>query len=87
MDNYHLVGARNGFAILLNNQYLIIIDTQNGDVVLKLPTSSSREIIASATFFNHQSKVLITTNAALYIYDVLQYDQLIQVWHDRLRSY
>lgn len=87
MDNYHLVGARNGFAILLNDQYLIIIDTQNGDVVLKLPTSSSREIIASATFFNHQSKVLITTNAALYIYDLLQYDQLIQVWHDRLRSF
>lgn len=82
-NNYRLMGFKNGFAILFNSKHLIIIDTKNGDLVLQKVTTPY-ECITSASFFNNQSRVLVTTNAALYVFDLYEYDQLIDIWKNRL---
>ena len=82
-NNYRLMGFKNGFAILFNGEHLMIIDTKNGDLVLQ-KTTTPCECITSASFFNNQSRVLVTTNAALYIFDLYEYNQLIDIWKNRL---
>lgn len=84
-NNYRLMGFKNGFAILFNIEHLMIIDTKSGDLILQKATTPF-ECITSATFFNNQSRVLVTTNAALYIFDLLDYKQLIDAWKERIKN-
>lgn len=81
--NYKLVGFKNGFALLLNKGHLMIIDTENNELVMQKETTPY-ECITSATFFNNQSRVLVTTNAGIYIFDILKYEQLCNIWKERL---
>ena len=81
--NYKLNGFKNGFALLFNKEHLMIIDTENEDLILQKATTPY-ECITSATFFNNQPRVLVTTDKALYIFDLFDYEQLIDVWEKRL---
>lgn len=81
--DYKLIGFKNGFAILFNRTHLMIIDTDNNDLVLQKATNPN-ECITSVVFYNNKSRILLTTNWGLCIYDLLNYDQLIDVWRKRL---
>lgn len=85
-NNYRLMGFKNSFVLLFNDEHLMIIDTKSGDLVLQ-KTSTISECITSVSFFNNQSRVLVTTNAALYVFDLLDYKQLIDIWKERLRHF
>lgn len=84
IKNYRVVGYKNNFAILFNNQHLMVFDTKNDDLVLQKVTTPY-ECITSASFFNNESRVLVTTNTALYIFDVFGFEQLCAVWRERLQ--
>ena len=81
--DYKLVGFKDGFAILFNRTHLMIIDTENNDLVLQ-KTTTPNECITSAVFYNNKSRILLTTNWGLCIYDLLDYNQLIDVWEKKL---
>ena len=83
-NDYKLVGFKSGFAVLFNKRHLMMIDTESGDLLLQ-KTTTPYECITSASFFNNRPRILVTTNAALYIYDLIEFKQLVDDWENRLR--
>ena len=80
---YELLGYKNGYALLFNNSHLVVIDTRNEEIVMQ-KISIYKEQITSASFFNNQSRILLTTSNALCMFDIMDYDELCDVWRERL---
>lgn len=82
---YKLLGFKQDYALLFNNSHLIILNTQNKEVVLQRQ-STNYECITSTTFFNNQLRVLVTTDKALYVFDILNFIDLCDEWNRKLAS-
>lgn len=82
-DRYRLVGFKHGFALLFNLNHLMIVDTKNGDVVIE-KNSTQYETITSASFFSNRQSVLVSTDRGLYVFDILDYPELLCRWKSKL---
>lgn len=82
---YKLLGFKQDYALLFNNSHFIILNTHSKEVVL-LRQSTNNECITSATFFNNQLRVLVTTDKALYVFDILDFIDLCDDWNRKLAS-
>ena len=82
---YKLLGFKQEYALLFNNSNLVILNTQSKEVVLQRQ-STNNGCITSATFFNNQLRVLVTTDKALYVFEIVDFDDLCIYWNRKLAS-